>query len=90
MGVTGMGIGFDFGTLAHHIPVPWVNYSRVSLIFTVLKLAFPCWFFVKFIVSHHDATRYGYASHTYMLALCSLLKFSLTPVSHKVIYSSIY
>jgi hypothetical protein len=38
--------------------IPGVYYNKVSIIFIVLKLVFS---HIKFIVSHCDATKYGYA-----------------------------
>jgi hypothetical protein len=66
-GFAGTGTVVDFGTPRHTAylyrsiaGIPGVYYNKVSIIFIVLKLVFS---HIKFIVSHCDATKYGYAIH---------------------------
>jgi len=63
-------VGF-WHTTTHHVPTPQcsrVYYSRVIIIISILKYFlsfFIIILFTKFIMSHCDGTKYGYAaSHT--------------------------
>jgi hypothetical protein len=71
MGFAGTGMVVNFSTPQHTVylycsivGIPRIYYSKVSIIFIVLKLVFSHIFSLFFIVSHHDTTKYGYTSHT--------------------------
>jgi hypothetical protein len=64
-GSAGTGMVVNFGTPRYRRYVR-VNYSRVSLISTGLKLFFLIFFPVKLFVSHRDTTEYGCASRAYV------------------------
>ena len=81
MGTTGTGTVSDFSTL-WHTAYPYcsimgmiqVNYNKVGLIFTALKLFFSdtlLVFFGKFKVSHCDRTKYGCQVHVHLYFLPS-------------------